>query len=146
MQSERSKAKLLLSVVPDFHCVSQLQMSTIPDTFRQFPIPVLIVGTVIPTLELTVSMVCLYCNSTDLKRVSLIHAAGAYESRGRFRGLLFGSTAGALPRTLSRDEPKSALCRCHPFVCHNYVPYLIALPRLDLPCSQHRTDVLCLFC
>jgi len=41
-------------------------------------------------------MVCLNCNSTDLKRVSLIHAAGVYESRGRFRGLLFGSTDGAL--------------------------------------------------
>jgi hypothetical protein len=41
-------------------------------------------------------MVCLNCNSTDLKRVSLIRAAGVYESRGRFRGFLFGSTDGAL--------------------------------------------------
>ena len=41
-------------------------------------------------------MVCLNRNSTDLKRVSLIHAAGVYESRGRFCGLLFGATDGAL--------------------------------------------------
>jgi hypothetical protein len=41
-------------------------------------------------------MVCPNCNSSDLKRVSLIHAAGVYESRGRFRGLLFGGTDGAL--------------------------------------------------
>jgi hypothetical protein len=37
-------------------------------------------------------MVCLNCNSTDLKRVSLIHSAGVFESRGRFRGFHFGST------------------------------------------------------
>src|SRR6266542_3090991 len=41
-------------------------------------------------------MVCLSCNSTDLKRVSLIHAAGVYKSRGRFRGFLFGSTDGEI--------------------------------------------------
>jgi hypothetical protein len=41
-------------------------------------------------------MVCPNCNSSNLKRVSLIHAAGVYESRGRFRGLLFGGTDGAL--------------------------------------------------
>jgi hypothetical protein len=36
-------------------------------------------------------MVCLNCNSTDFKRVSLIHAAGVYESRGRFQGLEIGN-------------------------------------------------------
>src|SRR4029077_15953168 len=41
-------------------------------------------------------MICPNCNSTELKRVSLIHAAGVYESRGRFRGFLFGGTDGAL--------------------------------------------------
>jgi hypothetical protein len=41
-------------------------------------------------------MVCLNCSSTDLKRVSLIHAAAVYQSRGRFRGFLFGGTDGAL--------------------------------------------------
>jgi len=41
-------------------------------------------------------MLCPNCNSTALRRVSLIHAAGVYESRGRFRGLLFGSIDGAL--------------------------------------------------
>jgi hypothetical protein len=41
-------------------------------------------------------MICPNCNSTDLKRVSLIHAAGSYESRGRIRGLLLGSDVGFL--------------------------------------------------
>lgn len=35
-------------------------------------------------------MRCPHCNSTDLKKASLIYAAGAYESRGRIGGLLFG--------------------------------------------------------
>jgi hypothetical protein len=35
-------------------------------------------------------MLCPNCNSNDLKRMSLIHAAGSYESRGRIRGLLLG--------------------------------------------------------
>ena len=35
-------------------------------------------------------MRCPRCNSTDLKKASLIYAAGVYESRGRIGGLLFG--------------------------------------------------------
>ena len=35
-------------------------------------------------------MICPSCNSSDTKRVSLIHAAGLYESRGRIRGFLLG--------------------------------------------------------
>ena len=34
-------------------------------------------------------MRCPHCNSTDLKKASLIYAAGVYESRGRMGGLLF---------------------------------------------------------
>jgi hypothetical protein len=41
-------------------------------------------------------MVCPNCNSSDVKRVSLIHAAGVYESRGRIRGLVSGSGDGFL--------------------------------------------------
>jgi hypothetical protein len=41
-------------------------------------------------------MVCPNCNSTDLKRISLIHAAGLYESRGRILGFLAGSGDGLL--------------------------------------------------
>jgi hypothetical protein len=36
-------------------------------------------------------MVCPNCNSTDLKKASLIYAADVYESRGRMGGLLFGN-------------------------------------------------------
>jgi hypothetical protein len=36
-------------------------------------------------------MVCPNCHSSDVKRVSLIHAAGVYESRGRILGFLAGS-------------------------------------------------------
>jgi hypothetical protein len=43
-------------------------------------------------------MVCPSCNSTDLKKMSLIYAAGVYESRGRIRGLFFGSSDGFLLR------------------------------------------------
>lgn len=39
-------------------------------------------------------MVCPNCNSSALKRVSLIHAAGLYQSQGRFRGFLLGSSEG----------------------------------------------------
>jgi hypothetical protein len=39
-------------------------------------------------------MLCPRCNSTDLKKVSLIYAAGVYESRGRMGGLLFGGGDG----------------------------------------------------
>jgi hypothetical protein len=39
-------------------------------------------------------MVCPNCNSTDMKKLSLIYAAGVYESRGRIGGLLFGSGDG----------------------------------------------------
>lgn len=41
-------------------------------------------------------MVCPNCNSTDLKKLSLIHAAGVYESRGRVGGVLLGSGNGFL--------------------------------------------------
>jgi hypothetical protein len=39
---------------------------------------------------------CPNCNSSDVKRVSLIHAAGLYESRGRIRGFLLGKSDGLL--------------------------------------------------
>jgi hypothetical protein len=35
-------------------------------------------------------MPCPNCNSTDLKKLSLIYAAGVHESRGRIGGLLLG--------------------------------------------------------
>jgi hypothetical protein len=41
-------------------------------------------------------VICPSCNSSDLKRVSLIHAAGLYESRGRIRGLFLGGADGWL--------------------------------------------------
>jgi hypothetical protein len=41
-------------------------------------------------------MLCPSCNSSDLKKVSLIHAAGSHESRGRISGLLVGSSDGFL--------------------------------------------------
>jgi hypothetical protein len=41
-------------------------------------------------------MVCPSCNSSDLKKLSLIHAAGLYESRGRIRGFLLGNSDGLL--------------------------------------------------
>jgi len=41
-------------------------------------------------------MVCPKCNSTDLKKLSLIHAAGVYESRGSLVGALIGSGDGLL--------------------------------------------------
>jgi hypothetical protein len=39
---------------------------------------------------------CPNCNSTDLKKVSLIHATGTYESRGGIWGILAGSHDGLL--------------------------------------------------
>jgi len=36
-------------------------------------------------------VVCSKCNSSDLKKVSLIYAAGTYQSRGGFLGCLIGS-------------------------------------------------------
>ena len=41
-------------------------------------------------------MICPNCNSTDLKKLSLIGATGVYESRGRMGGLLFGNGDGVL--------------------------------------------------
>ena len=35
-------------------------------------------------------MVCPKCNSTDMKKLSLVYAAGVYESRGRMGGFLLG--------------------------------------------------------
>src|SRR5882672_9223427 len=37
-------------------------------------------------------MVCPNCNSTDLKKLSLIYAAGVYESRAGISGLFLGSS------------------------------------------------------
>lgn len=39
---------------------------------------------------------CPNCNSMDLKKVSLIHEAGVYESRGSLRGTILGTTDGLL--------------------------------------------------
>jgi hypothetical protein len=41
-------------------------------------------------------MICPKCQSSDLKKVSLVHAAGLYESRGRIRGFLLGESDGLL--------------------------------------------------
>lgn len=41
-------------------------------------------------------MVCPNCHSSDVTRVSLIHAAGAYESRARILGFFLGSGEGLL--------------------------------------------------
>lgn len=41
-------------------------------------------------------MVCPNCTSTDLKKVSLMHAAGMYESRGWFLGFFLGGMDGAV--------------------------------------------------
>src|SRR5260370_27525836 len=41
-------------------------------------------------------MVCPNCNSTDLKKMSLIYAAGVHESRGRILGFFVGSGDGLL--------------------------------------------------
>jgi hypothetical protein len=53
-------------------------------------------------------MCCPYCRSDALRKLSLIHAAGSYESRGRFRGrltgdggLLFGQYRGQSQNVLS---------------------------------------------
>jgi hypothetical protein len=40
-------------------------------------------------------MVCSNCTSTDLRKVSLTHAAGVYESRGLFLGFLLGGMDGS---------------------------------------------------
>jgi len=56
-------------------------------------------------------MVCPNCNSSDVTRASLIHAAGVYESRGRILGflagtgdgLLFGRYRGTSQSRLSKD-------------------------------------------
>jgi hypothetical protein len=39
---------------------------------------------------------CPHCNSMDLKKVSLIHEAAVYESRGSLRGTILGTTDGLL--------------------------------------------------
>jgi hypothetical protein len=45
---------------------------------------------------LATALKCPNCNSTDLKKLSLIHAAGVYESRGSLRGLFLGNSDGLL--------------------------------------------------
>jgi hypothetical protein len=41
-------------------------------------------------------MICPNCQSSDLRNVSLVHAAGAYESSGHIRGLFLGGADGLL--------------------------------------------------
>jgi len=41
-------------------------------------------------------VLCPNCNSSDLKKVSLIYAAGVYESRGRITGFFVGNSDGLL--------------------------------------------------
>ena len=41
-------------------------------------------------------MICPKCQSSDLKKVSLVYAAGSCESRGRVRGWFLGSVDGLL--------------------------------------------------
>lgn len=61
-----------------------------------------------PTTSHGLTMVCPNCNSTDLRRLSLIHAAGSYETRGGILGfllgdgLLFGGYRGASQSRLSK--------------------------------------------
>src|ERR1700733_1113827 len=45
---------------------------------------------------LVTAVECPNCHSSDLRRVSLIHAAGVYESRGRVRGWFAGVADGIL--------------------------------------------------
>jgi hypothetical protein len=41
-------------------------------------------------------MICPNCHSSDLKSVSLVHAAGLHESRGGLSGFFLGNTDGLL--------------------------------------------------
>lgn len=43
-------------------------------------------------------MVCPNCSSTDLRKVSLVHSAGVYESRGHFLGFLLGGNGAVFGR------------------------------------------------
>lgn len=45
-------------------------------------------------VEVCSSMVCPNCGSIDLKKASLLHAAGLYESRGGIRGFFLGNRDG----------------------------------------------------
>jgi hypothetical protein len=45
---------------------------------------------------LATALKCPNCNSTDVKKLSLIYAAGVYESRGSLRGLFLGNSDGLL--------------------------------------------------
>ena len=47
-------------------------------------------------MEVRGSMICPKCHSSDLKNVSLIYAAGMYESRGGISGIFLGNTHGLL--------------------------------------------------
>ena len=49
-----------------------------------------------PDSPLVTTVKCPNCHSSDVKRVSLIHAAGLYESRGRVRGWFGGAIDGIL--------------------------------------------------
>src|SRR5207237_9597380 len=55
-------------------------------------------------------MVCPTCNSSDLKKLSLIHAAGSYELRGSLLGALIGSGGGLLFGSY-RVKSQNLLCR-----------------------------------
>ena len=53
-------------------------------------------------------MVCPNCRSSDLKKASLLHAAGFYQSRGRIGGFFLGNRAG-LPFGRYRGTSQSRL-------------------------------------
>jgi hypothetical protein len=53
---------------------------------RSLPVP--------STLSSVPCLNCPNCNSTNLKKLSLTHAAGVYESRGRLGGLFIGGSDG----------------------------------------------------
>jgi hypothetical protein len=94
-------------------------MFAIADTSRCFTFP-LDVWYVYAETGIKLVMVCPSGNSANLKKLSLIHAAGTYESRGRVGGpvlgsrdgLLFGKYLGTHLSQLSKmaGPPKTAPC------------------------------------
>lgn len=54
-------------------------------------------------------MVCPICRSSDLRKASLVYAAGLYESRGGIRGFFLGSRGGGLPFGRYRGTNQSRL-------------------------------------
>jgi len=47
-------------------------------------------------VEISGFVFCPDCNSSDMKKMPLIHAAGLYESRGRITGFFLGNSDGLL--------------------------------------------------